>query len=184
MATSPAYVIPGAEGIAAAYADMRRYNVAPLAASDWLIEQVKDAARDDIAQQLERNHGAPAEESPNVADLVLRQIYRAIGVALAVYNNHRSRVTDMDHIATPQGAAAINRAAVARKVRTNDTHRAIFEYTPDIDTVENGKETIYYVSGVIYIGPRVRALTARFTSTTNAPTAHSVTLTHFDVLLP
>ena len=122
MTTSPAYVIPGAEGIAAAYADMRRYNVAPLAASDWLIEQVKDAARDDIAQQLERNNGAPAQEPPTVADLVLRQIYRTIGVALAVYNNQRSRVTDTPAVSTEAGFSPTARSRSPKRVRYS-THQ-------------------------------------------------------------
>ena len=66
MLTSPTFTVPGAEGIAAAYAEMRHYGVTPLVASDWLTEQIEATAHQDIAQQVDRNHGAPAERPVTV----------------------------------------------------------------------------------------------------------------------
>ncbi|WP_193746914.1 hypothetical protein, partial [Dietzia sp. UCD-THP] len=86
MLTSPTFTVPGAEGIAAAYAEMRHYGVTPLVTSDWLTEQIEATAHQDIAQQVDRNHGAPAERPVTVDARVRREIDRAINVAVAVYN--------------------------------------------------------------------------------------------------
>lgn len=180
MLTSPTFTVPGAEGIAAAYAEMRHYGVTPLVASDWLTEQIEATAHQDIAQQVERNHGAPAERPVTVDARVRLEIDRAINVAVAVYNRQRSRVTNLDQIATEAGAAAINRAAVARQTRTNDTDRATL-IEPRVDTVQvTPHMAVHYVAAVLTIGPRARAISARFTSNGK----NGVRLTHFDVLMP
>lgn len=180
MTKSAAFTVPGTEGIAAAYAEMRDLGITPLVARDWLTEQVADAARDDIAQQVERNHDAPAEAPVTVDVRMRREIDRAIRTAVAVYNRQRSRVTALDHIASEEGAAAINRAAIARQTRTNDTARAIL-IEPRVDTIQlNKSEAVHYVAAVLRIGTRARAISARLTSHSKA----GVRLTHFDVLMP
>lgn len=165
MTKSAAFTIPGTEAIGSAYAEMRNLGVTPLVARDWLIEQVADAARADIAQQVERNYAAPAEDSMITDDqLVRREIDRALNIAVAVYNRQRGRVTALDHIASEKGAAAINRAAVTRQIRTNDTARAIL-LEPRVDTIQTTKtQTVHYVVAVLRIGTRARAISARLTS--------------------
>lgn len=180
MTKSAAFTVPGTEAIAAAYAEMRDLGVTPLVARDWLIEQVADAARADIAQQVERNYAAPVEVSITDDQLVRREIDRALNIAVAVYNRQRGRVTALDHIASEVGAAAINRAAAARRIRTNDTDRAIL-LEPRVDTIQTAKnETVHYAVAVLRIGTRARAISARLTSGSKK----GVRLTHFDVLMP
>lgn len=180
MTNAATFTVPGSEAIAAAYADMREHGVAPLIARDWLIEQVAAAARNDINQQVERNHGAPAEIPTTVDARVRREIDRTLRIAVAVYNRQRSRVTAVDHIATEAGAAAINRAAVARTARTTDTDRAIL-LEPRVDTIQLPHDrAVHYVAAVLTIGPRARAISARLTS----KGANTVRITHFDVLMP
>lgn len=181
--TAATFTIPGTEGIANAYADMRQHRVAPLVARDWLIDQVRAVTRDDIAQQVEQNHGAPAAAPATIDERTIQEIYRTLTLAVAVYNRQRGRVTAFEHIATESGVAAINRAAVARATRTNDTERALLIFPPHIDTVRVSKaRNVHYVAGILRIGTQVRAISARFL-VTGRGTA-SVRLTHFEVLTP
>lgn len=181
MSQSPTFTTPGAEAVAAAYGEMRDLGVSPLVARDWLTEQVSAAARDDIAQQVERNDATPAASEPVTVDKrVRREIDRALHLGVAVYNHQRSRVTALDFLATESGAAAINRAAVVRRLRTSDTDRAVL-LEPKIDTIQiSNSQLVHYAAAVIRVGPRARAISARFTS----DRATAVRLTHFDVLMP
>lgn len=181
MTAAPAFIIPGSEGIAAAYAEMRAHQVSPLVACDWLLDQVHAATRDDVADQLARNNGAPAQKATEPGAAVTNEIRRIVRMAVAVYNQQRPHISLVDHIATPQGAAAINRAAVARQIRTNDTQRAMLQEPLDLDTVQvNRAQAHHYVAGVIQIENRARAISARLTS----KRGKNVRLTHFDVLMP
>lgn len=183
MTTTAAYTVPGTDGIAHAYAEMRHHHIAPLVARDWLVDQVHAIARDDIDQQVDRNHGAPAAAPAASDEHTIREIYRALTHAVAVYNRQRGRATALDHVATDSGVAAINRAAVARTTRTNDTERALLIFPPHIDTFQIGKtRRVIYVSGILRIGTQVRAISARFLSTGQG--VARVRLTHFDVLIP
>lgn len=185
MNSVAALAIPGAEGIAAAYADMLECNLAPLVARDWLIDQVRAIARDDILEQVERNYGTPAVATAAPATLeerTAREIDRVIKVAVAVYNRQRGRVTVIDHIATATGAAAINRVAAIRAARSGDTDRAVLVTPLHVDTIQvRSRDAAHYVCAMLRIGGRVRALSARLESKTyRHPT---VRLTDFNVLM-
>lgn len=157
---------PGLDEVRAAYSVQRDHGVSPLVAMDWITELTRDVVRDDLAAQLARNAGRGAE--PHHADVAAiarpdqREVNRLVQTAVSVYNGRRSRVTEVDQIATRSGAAAINRAAVLRRSLAPNEDRLAVLAALDIDEVvingSGGRR--FYVAAVLRIGDRARAASA------------------------
>ena len=180
--TTARLITPGLDDTRAAYESIRALGVDPHTAADWLRDHVRTVTRDDLATQLDRNHGR-ANTTATVTDPHALAMVRALRTAVKVYNRSRPRLTVVDQIATESGAAAVNRAAVLRQVRTPSEGPA---FLGRYNIQRNGTAATlhgYEIAGRLHIsGGAVRAFIATFT--TGDKPRGMLRLADFRVILP
>lgn len=109
-----------------------------------------------------RTAAAPLADPTKPTDDEATTLYRLLARAVNVYNGRRGPFTRLDRVATERGLKSINRAAVARRVRTGS------EVDARVGPVSASKEKqpgrtqrkTFTVAAPLHIGTAVRALSA------------------------